>query len=123
MGYAMNIIEEQKNHKPSRGAQICLNTAKLLCNLSTVKTTRYYIPGETNTAERLRKYAFDSGIFTLLNYLYNNLNKNKQPFSELRDYIKTKVLNLLELNDLHYHVSVLKAIKTMPHKVEEISKV
>lgn len=86
--------------------------------MSTVKTTRYYIPGETNTAERLRKYAFDCGIFTLLNYLYTNINKDKQPFKELRDHIKTKVLNLLELNDLHYHVSVLKVVNCIPAKPE-----
>ena len=120
MAFAMNIVQEQTNHKPSRDAQISLNTAKLLCNLSTVKTTRYYIPGETNTAERLRKYAFDCGIFTLLNYLYTNLTKDKQPFRELREYIKTKVLNLVELNDLHYHSTVLKAINTKPLKTESI---
>jgi hypothetical protein len=79
-----------------------------------VKTTRYYIPGETNAAERLRKYAFDSGIFTLLNYLYTNLTKDKQPFRDLREHIKTKVLNLVELNDLHYHTAVLKAVNNLP---------
>jgi len=63
--------------------------------LGTVKTTKYFIPGETNTSERLRKYAFDAGIFTLLFFLHGKLG-NKEPFAALKEHIKTKVLNLLE---------------------------
>ena len=79
--------------------------------LCTVKTTRYFIPGETNTSERLRKYAFDSGIFTLLFFIHEKL-RDVEPFASLKEHIKTKVLNLLEYQDLTYHVKVLKNVNT-----------
>lgn len=45
-------------------------TVKLLCIICTVKTSRFYIPGETNLVERLRKSSFDKGIFATLTYLF-----------------------------------------------------
>ena len=49
------------------------NAIKLLCLVCTARKTQFYIPGETNLSERLRKRAFDSGTFTLLTYLSNQL--------------------------------------------------
>jgi len=80
--------------------------------LSTVKTTRYYIPGETNIAERLRKYAFDVGIFSLLVNMHNELTNKHATYIELKTHIKQKVLNMLELNDLTYHSKILHMVNT-----------
>lgn len=52
--------------------------------------------------ERLRKDAFDKGIFATLSYVYDNLGK-EQYCQEIKKYIREKVLNLIELNDLVYH--------------------
>jgi len=78
-------------------------TVKLLCIICTVKTNRFYIPGETKMVERLRKDAFDKGIFATLTYLYYNLPSNSNNLTNLKTFIKDKVLNLIELNDLYYH--------------------
>lgn len=51
-------------------------TIKLLCALSTVKTNRFYIPGETNIVERLRKDALDRGLFAVLTHIYRQLDLN-----------------------------------------------
>jgi hypothetical protein len=82
-------------------------TVKLLCIICTVKTNRFYIPGETKMVERLRKDAFDRGIFATLTFLFYNLPSNSR-FTELKAYIKDKVLNPIELNDLYYHASVIE---------------
>ena len=52
-------------------------TVRLLCLLCTVKTNRFYIPGETNMAERLRKMSFDKGIYATLTYIFQELDKKK----------------------------------------------
>lgn len=70
--------------------------------ICTVKTNRFYIPGETNLAERLRKDAFDKGIFAALTFIYKNLPSNKQ-YEDIKNYIRRKALNLIELSDLVYH--------------------
>lgn len=91
-------------------------TVKLLCTISTVKTNRFYIPGETNLVERLRKESFDKGIFATLTCLYQILNKQAQSsadsssYKEIKQFLREKVLNLLELNDLVYHASVVEAM-------------
>jgi hypothetical protein len=73
-----------------------------------VKTNRFYIPGETKMVERLRKDAFDKGIFAILTYLYYNISQ--QRLAELKTHIKDKVLNLIELNDLYYHATVIEQL-------------
>lgn len=47
---------------------------KLLCIICTVKTNRFYIPGETNIVERLRKESFDKGVFATLTFIYQILD-------------------------------------------------
>jgi hypothetical protein len=79
--------------------------------ICTVKTNRFYIPGETNIVERLRKESFDKGIFATLTFIYKSLEKSGG-FAEIKMYIKEKVLNLIELNDLIYHANVVELIKS-----------
>jgi hypothetical protein len=50
--------------------------------------------------------AFDKGIFATLTYLYHHLHGEN--LSEIRAYIKEKCLNLVELNDLFYHATVIE---------------
>jgi hypothetical protein len=86
-------------------------TLRLLCTICTVKTNRFYIPGETNIVERLRKESFDKGIFAALTHIYQILNnKGGEKFRDIKQYIQEKVLNLIELNDLVYHSQVIEQL-------------
>ena len=85
------------------------NAILVLSITCTVKTNRFYIPGETSVAERLRKSSFDSGIFTMLHYIIMKL-KEHQDYTPLKQHIREKVLNFVELNDLTYHAKVLKLL-------------
>ena len=85
-------------------------TVRLLCFLCTVKTNRFYIPGETNMAERLRKKSFDKGIFATLSLIFEVLEKKKTISQDLKTFVKEKVLNLIELGDLIYHASVIECL-------------
>lgn len=69
--------------------EILEKAIKLLCMVCSARKTQFYIPGETNLSERLRKRAFDSGTFTLLTYIYNELgDTDKNPFMTTREHIK-----------------------------------
>ena len=59
--------------------------------------------------ERLRKDAFDRGIFAALTFLFYNIPSGSK-LTDLKAYIKDKVLNLIELNDLYYHASVIEQL-------------
>lgn len=104
------MISEEKEANP-RTLAVKEETVKLLCILCTVKTNRFYIPGETNLVERLRKDAFDRGVFSTLTYLYKNLDKSGQ-FPSIKKMIKEKVLNVIELSDLMYHSSIVELLIT-----------
>lgn len=80
-----------------------------MCQVCTVKTNRFYIPGETSISERLRKSAFDCGTFTMLHYIIKNL-KDSPSSQEIKQFIREKVLNWVELNDLQYHAKLLKIL-------------
>lgn len=85
-----------------------------------MKTNRFYIPGETSVSERLRKSSFDCGTFTMLHYVAMKLG-DKPEFTEIKQFLKEKVLNFVELNDLVYHVKVLKLLQAAPDQEEAIS--
>ena len=65
---SLKFLDEEKHRN-----EMSQNSIKLLCLICTPKTNKFYIPGETNLAERLRKRAFDSGTYSLLTYLYREL--------------------------------------------------
>ena len=94
------IIDEKE--LSDRTKTIKEETVRLLCLICTVKTNRFYIPGETNLVERMRKEAFDKGIFATLTFLYKKLGTSNFA-TEIKKFIKDKVLNNVELNDLIYH--------------------
>ena len=98
--HALMIIDEKE--LSDRTKVIKEETIKVLCVLCTVKTNRFYIPGETNLVERLRKEAFDKGIFATLTFLYKSLGSSDNA-QRAKKYIREKVLNNVELNDLIYH--------------------
>ena len=81
-----------------------------LGQVCTVKTSRFYIPGETTISERLRKASFDCGIFTLLYYVVLKVSDRQKEFAELKLHIREKVLQFLELNELQYHAKVLSCL-------------
>jgi hypothetical protein len=113
------VIEEQDKPRPRQILELGLVSIKLLCILCTARTNRFYIPGETNLAERIRKRAFDSGTFTVVTHLFRSLKGNeKPPFATIRQEIRSKVLNLLELPDLLYHVRVLDIMLKMTAQSE-----
>lgn len=66
--HALMLIDESQISE--RTKEIKELTVKLLCMICTVKTNRFYIPGETKLVERLRKDAFDKGIFAALTFLF-----------------------------------------------------
>lgn len=115
----MLVVEEQDKARPRQILDLGIVAIKLLCLLCTARTNRFYIPGETNLAERIRKRAFDSGTFTVVTSLFRQLKGNeKVPFTTIRQEIRTKVLNLLELPDLIYHVKVLDIMLKMTQTSE-----
>jgi hypothetical protein len=103
-----SLVLTNEKELTERTRKIKEETVKLLCLICTVKTNRFYIPGETKMVERLRKEAFDKGIFATLTYLYHHLHG--EALSEIRTHIKEKCLNLIELNDLFYHVTVIEQL-------------
>ena len=117
---ALAVVNEANHSHTSRRLELYITTVKLLCLVVTAKTTKFYIPGETNLVERLRKRAFDCGTYTLLTYIFKELKASAEhnaKFQEVRDYIREKVLNYAELGDLHYHVRLIKFMQERP--VEE----
>jgi hypothetical protein len=66
--HAYKICDEKEVNQ--RTKVLKEETIKLLCVLSTVKTNRFYIPGETNMVERIRKDCFDKGLFATLTMIY-----------------------------------------------------
>ena len=86
----------------------------------TARKTQFYIPGETNLSERLRKRAFDSGTFTLLTYIYNQLREvETAPFKPIAAHIKDQVLNYATMTDLTYHVKLLSFLIEHPQLAED----
>lgn len=68
---SLSYIDQVKLPKVSlQKLEVFQNAIKLLCMVCTARKTQFYIPGETNLSERLRKRAFDSGTFTLLTYIF-----------------------------------------------------
>ncbi len=65
---SLGLIEDKEMTR--RTQMIREDTVRLLCIVCTVKTNRFYIPGETKLVERLRKEAYDKGIFATLTFLY-----------------------------------------------------
>ena len=86
--HALILIDDKELTERTR--KIKEETVRLLCILCTVKTNRFYIPGETKLVERLRKEAFDKGIFATLTYLYHNLDSRSENLNEIRNHIKEK---------------------------------
>lgn len=101
-----------QNEVSDRTQQVKEETIKLLCVICTVKTNRFYIPGETNMVERLRKESYDKGIFACLTYLYSSLNSDNYG-KNIKQYIREKVLNLIELKDLIYHAQVIENLQEL----------
>lgn len=105
---SLSFVEDEKQKKN----EICVNCIKLLCMICTPRTNKFYIPGETNVAERLRKKAFDSGLFSLLTHIARELKtKQCEEYQQMREYIYVKVFNYSDLADLNYHVRLLKVLK------------
>ncbi len=46
----------------------------------------------------------------MLSYIIKNL-KEQAPFTEIRNYVRERVMNWIDLNDLQYHAKVLKLLQ------------
>ena len=66
--HAIQICDE--NNISDRTKMVKEATIKLLSTVCTVKTNRFYIPGETNIVEKLRKESYDKGVFAALTLIY-----------------------------------------------------
>ena len=75
---ALKLLDVANKGLSSRQLELYITTSKLLCLVVTAKTTKFYIPGETNLVERLRKRAFDCGTFTLLTYMFKELKASAE---------------------------------------------
>ena len=95
--------------------EVYQNAVKLLCMVCTARKNQFYIPGETNLSERLRKRAFDSGTYTLLTYLFNQLkDAQDNPFKAIREHIQQHIMNFETMTDLVYHAKLLTYLKENP---------
>ena len=79
--------------------------------MCTVKTNQFYIPGETNLVERLRKLAIDSGTYSTLCYIYDNISEGEKAFKDLKNLMNNKVFNFIDLTDLNYQIKVYEMLK------------
>lgn len=123
MQSSLIILEEKDKQQPRKVLELGIASVKLLLLLCSSRTNKFYIPGETNLSERLRKRAFDSGTYTVVTHLFKALKGcEKRPFSDVRQEIRQRVLNLVELNDLVYHTKVLELmLKTESPVISEAS--
>ena len=113
----LKIIDEQGRKKESRQLDLSLKTIDLIIVCCNVKMNKFYIPGETNISERLRKRALETGAFTLLTYLYDKISSTSQQFTDVRNNIRNKMLNWAELKDLAYHAKVLDLLSKQKREV------
>jgi hypothetical protein len=104
---AMKIVDEQQKQKA--GAQVVLITTviRLLVVVCTIKKIPYYVPGESNLQERLRKRSLDSGCFSVLCQIYLELSEEtRSPFTEILREL-SELLGYADIADLCYHLRVL----------------
>ena len=80
-----------------RTREVLEESVKLLCVIASVKTNRFYIPGETNLVEKLRKKSMESGVFALLSYINFTIKESNPSYQVIRKYIKEKSLNMMDM--------------------------
>lgn len=116
MRNALAFLEQRSSVKvSSHMLEVYQNAVKLLCMVCTARKNQFYIPGETNLSERLRKRAFDSGTYTLLTYLFNQLkDAQDNPFKAIREHIQQHIMNFETMTDLVYHAKLLTYLKENP---------
>ena len=79
MRQSFSVLEAQENPN-KRLVEISIISIKVLCTICTVRTNRFYVPGESNISERLRKKSFDMGVFTLLQQIYMRIKDSSSHF-------------------------------------------
>lgn len=94
------LITVEDSETINRTRELLEESIRILCWLSTVKTNRFYIPGETNLVEKLRKRAMDNGIFAAISTIYYNLKPQNPSCERMKKYIREKSLNMMDLSDL-----------------------
>jgi hypothetical protein len=75
MKSCLEIIGKQ-DHPNFQFSNISFASIKVLVTVCTVRANKFYIPGETNIAERLRKKALDTGTFILLRHVHSKLKND-----------------------------------------------
>lgn len=102
------MLSEKGKPRPSNLTPLFCTTIKLLCTICTIQKNPYYVPGETHLQERLRKRSFDSGCFSVLQHIFNELkDEDASPFCDLKRDINDGVLRHADINDLVYYQKVL----------------
>ena len=88
---ALKVVKDQDN--PTQRLTAVSRTAiTVLGQVCTIKTNRFYIPGETTISERLRKCSFDCGLFTMLYYVVLKLKDTTKEFADFKHQLNEKVL-------------------------------
>lgn len=109
---ALMMLSEQRQLTFSTRMPLMLVAIKLLCIVCTVQKNHFYIPGETNLHERLRKRSFDSGVYSILQQIHLTLKDDERtPFVEIRKEIGEAVLQQPDMNDLVYYTKVLDELQ------------
>lgn len=111
---ALCVISEQRKPTFSTRMPLVLVAIRLLIIVCTVQKNQFYIPGETNLHERLRKRSFDSGVYSILQQI--NLafkDDERTPFGDIRREIADSVLQHPDVNDLAYYLKVLDELGTI----------
>ena len=111
--HALKIIPESKKPKPGIQIALIATTVKLLCTVCTIKRNQFYIPGETNLTERLRKRSFDSGLLSLLQHIHSELKSawGQEPFEQTRQCIHETILKVADIHDLTYQAKVVDLLE------------
>ena len=70
---------------------------------------RCYVPGETSIVDQLKKRSFELGAYSTLVLVSSLISIADEEYSEIRTYVESRFFNLLEMRDLEYNLSVVRA--------------
>jgi hypothetical protein len=107
-------MSNPKSKAGVRKSSAFLKAINLLCELSWIKTSKYYIPGETSEVEKLKTEAVEYGVILALRYAFEHTQS-----SQVKNLINFKVLQHLSISDIEYQIIVKKSFIIEPTSIKE----